>query len=184
MTENVTSILSIDEMLPAVAQGAIGIACRSDDNKMVRLCILAWVTGFNNFSLFFGLNRAIFYFKIENCGAFIYHKQWHKYDTWKQCEIIFREIGNMSGYIAGATQDINASNRTFLFLVSCTVLFSLFPFSIKLLITYQKTFLFFVSPLFCSSASIQGGGVLTVCLTPNDTYILSLKSSNSYGFAS
>ncbi|PON34930.1 Porphobilinogen deaminase [Parasponia andersonii] len=34
MTENVTSILSIDEMLPAVAQGAIGIACRSDDNKM------------------------------------------------------------------------------------------------------------------------------------------------------
>ncbi|KAF5727084.1 porphobilinogen deaminase chloroplastic [Tripterygium wilfordii] len=34
MTENVTSILSIDEMLPAVAQGAIGIACRSNDNKM------------------------------------------------------------------------------------------------------------------------------------------------------
>lgn len=37
MTENVTSILSIDDMLPAVAQGAIGIACRSDDDKMVRL---------------------------------------------------------------------------------------------------------------------------------------------------
>ncbi|XP_038906286.1 porphobilinogen deaminase, chloroplastic [Benincasa hispida] len=34
MTENVTSILSIDEMLPAVAQGAIGIACRTDDDKM------------------------------------------------------------------------------------------------------------------------------------------------------
>ncbi|KAK3028091.1 hypothetical protein RJ639_039382 [Escallonia herrerae] len=34
MTENVSSILSIDEMLPAVAQGAIGIACRSDDDKM------------------------------------------------------------------------------------------------------------------------------------------------------
>ncbi|KAG4205495.1 hypothetical protein ERO13_A04G108500v2 [Gossypium hirsutum] len=34
MTENVTSTLSIDEMLPAVAQGAIGIACRSDDEKM------------------------------------------------------------------------------------------------------------------------------------------------------
>ncbi|KAF3455936.1 hypothetical protein FNV43_RR00579 [Rhamnella rubrinervis] len=34
MTENVTSVLSIDEMLPAVAQGAIGIACRSDDDKM------------------------------------------------------------------------------------------------------------------------------------------------------
>ncbi|XP_027909703.1 porphobilinogen deaminase, chloroplastic isoform X1 [Vigna unguiculata] len=34
MTENVTSILSIDDMLPAVAQGAIGIACRSNDDKM------------------------------------------------------------------------------------------------------------------------------------------------------
>ncbi|KAJ7950629.1 Porphobilinogen deaminase, chloroplastic [Quillaja saponaria] len=34
MTENVTSILSINEMLPAVAQGAIGIACRSNDDKM------------------------------------------------------------------------------------------------------------------------------------------------------
>ncbi|KAI6682590.1 hypothetical protein NL676_036471 [Syzygium grande] len=34
MTENVTSILPIDDMLPAVAQGAIGIACRSDDDKM------------------------------------------------------------------------------------------------------------------------------------------------------
>ena len=35
MTENVTSVLSIDEMLPAVAQGAIGIACRSNDENMV-----------------------------------------------------------------------------------------------------------------------------------------------------
>ncbi|KAL8461953.1 hypothetical protein ACS0TY_032346 [Phlomoides rotata] len=35
MTETVTSVLSIDDMLPAVAQGAIGIACRSDDEKMV-----------------------------------------------------------------------------------------------------------------------------------------------------
>lgn len=35
MMENVTSILPIDDMLPAVAQGAIGIACRSDDEKMV-----------------------------------------------------------------------------------------------------------------------------------------------------
>ncbi|MFQ6630024.1 hypothetical protein Gotur_007555 [Gossypium turneri] len=34
MTENVTSVLPIDEMLPAVAQGAIGIACRSNDKKM------------------------------------------------------------------------------------------------------------------------------------------------------
>ncbi|KAL5975727.1 hypothetical protein ACLOJK_020053 [Asimina triloba] len=34
MTENVTSILSVDEMLPAIAQGAIGIACRSNDEKM------------------------------------------------------------------------------------------------------------------------------------------------------
>jgi hypothetical protein len=28
MTQHVTKILEIDEMLPAVAQGAIGIACR------------------------------------------------------------------------------------------------------------------------------------------------------------
>ncbi|KAH8503028.1 hypothetical protein H0E87_014375 [Populus deltoides] len=35
MTENVTSILPLDDMLPAVAQGAIGIACRSNDDKMV-----------------------------------------------------------------------------------------------------------------------------------------------------
>ncbi|GAV72259.1 Porphobil_deam domain-containing protein/Porphobil_deamC domain-containing protein [Cephalotus follicularis] len=34
MTENVSSILSIEEMLPAVAQGAIGIACRSNDDRM------------------------------------------------------------------------------------------------------------------------------------------------------
>ncbi|XP_026395289.1 porphobilinogen deaminase, chloroplastic-like [Papaver somniferum] len=34
MTENVTAILSIDDMLPAVAQGAIGIACRTNDDKM------------------------------------------------------------------------------------------------------------------------------------------------------
>ncbi|RDX61057.1 Porphobilinogen deaminase, chloroplastic, partial [Mucuna pruriens] len=34
MTENVSSVLSIDDMLPAVAQGAIGIACRSNDGKM------------------------------------------------------------------------------------------------------------------------------------------------------
>ncbi|XP_074270148.1 porphobilinogen deaminase, chloroplastic [Silene latifolia] len=33
-TDVVTSVLSIDEMLPAVAQGAIGIACRTDDEKM------------------------------------------------------------------------------------------------------------------------------------------------------
>ncbi|GKC15593.1 porphobilinogen deaminase, chloroplastic [Tanacetum coccineum] len=34
MIEHVTSILSIEEMLPAVAQGAIRIACRSEDDKM------------------------------------------------------------------------------------------------------------------------------------------------------
>ncbi|CAA0835559.1 Porphobilinogen deaminase- chloroplastic [Striga hermonthica] len=34
MTENVTTVLPIDDMLPAVAQGAIGIACRSNDDKM------------------------------------------------------------------------------------------------------------------------------------------------------
>lgn len=31
MTEHITAILSIDEMLPAVSQGAIGIACREND---------------------------------------------------------------------------------------------------------------------------------------------------------
>lgn len=35
MAETATSVLSVDEMLPAVAQGAIGIACRSNDDKMV-----------------------------------------------------------------------------------------------------------------------------------------------------
>jgi hydroxymethylbilane synthase len=35
MAETATSVLSVDEMLPAVAQGAIGIACRSSDDKMV-----------------------------------------------------------------------------------------------------------------------------------------------------
>ncbi|XP_020972921.1 porphobilinogen deaminase, chloroplastic-like [Arachis ipaensis] len=34
MTKNVTSTLSIDDMLPAVVQGAIGIASRSNDDKM------------------------------------------------------------------------------------------------------------------------------------------------------
>ncbi|XP_009414508.2 porphobilinogen deaminase, chloroplastic isoform X1 [Musa acuminata AAA Group] len=34
MTKNVTAILSIEEMLPAIAQGAIGIACRSNDDTM------------------------------------------------------------------------------------------------------------------------------------------------------
>lgn len=41
MTEHVTSILTIDEMLPAVAQGAIGIACRSNDDKMVSLSLFS-----------------------------------------------------------------------------------------------------------------------------------------------
>ncbi|CAN6243201.1 unnamed protein product [Urochloa humidicola] len=35
LVDNVTSLLSVDEMLPAVAQGAIGIACRSNDDKMM-----------------------------------------------------------------------------------------------------------------------------------------------------
>ncbi|XP_042498423.1 porphobilinogen deaminase, chloroplastic [Macadamia integrifolia] len=34
MEDNATNIISVDEMLPAVAQGAIGIACRSNDSKM------------------------------------------------------------------------------------------------------------------------------------------------------
>ena len=33
LASHVTSILSTDEMLPAVAQGAIGVTCRSDDAK-------------------------------------------------------------------------------------------------------------------------------------------------------
>lgn len=33
MTEHITAILSTEEMLPAIAQGAIGIACRTDDEK-------------------------------------------------------------------------------------------------------------------------------------------------------
>jgi len=33
LADHVTSILSTEEMLPAVAQGAIGIACRSDDAR-------------------------------------------------------------------------------------------------------------------------------------------------------
>lgn len=33
MTQHITQILSIDDMLPAVSQGAIGIACRDNDNK-------------------------------------------------------------------------------------------------------------------------------------------------------
>ncbi|KAH9722757.1 Porphobilinogen deaminase [Citrus sinensis] len=36
MTENVTNILPIDDMLLAVAQGAIGIACTSNDKKMAK----------------------------------------------------------------------------------------------------------------------------------------------------
>ncbi|KAF7083849.1 hypothetical protein CFC21_087590 [Triticum aestivum] len=35
MPETATSVLSVDEMLPAVAQGAIGITCRSNDDKMM-----------------------------------------------------------------------------------------------------------------------------------------------------
>lgn len=34
MTEHVTAVLSTEEMLPAIAQGAIGIACRTGDPKM------------------------------------------------------------------------------------------------------------------------------------------------------
>ena len=35
MTEHITSILDTEDMLPAIAQGAIGIACRTGDTKMV-----------------------------------------------------------------------------------------------------------------------------------------------------
>ena len=36
MADCATSILEQDEMLPAVAQGAIGIQCRSDDERSLR----------------------------------------------------------------------------------------------------------------------------------------------------
>ncbi|KAE9457740.1 hypothetical protein C3L33_10357, partial [Rhododendron williamsianum] len=46
MTENVTSIM--DDMLPAVAQGAIGIACRSNDDKMLAVaCGRAFLLALN-----------------------------------------------------------------------------------------------------------------------------------------
>lgn len=35
MTEHITKIIEMDEMLPAVAQGAIGITCRAGDTKML-----------------------------------------------------------------------------------------------------------------------------------------------------
>lgn len=35
MAENATSVLPVEEMLPAVAQGAIGIACRTNDDTMI-----------------------------------------------------------------------------------------------------------------------------------------------------
>lgn len=35
MTEHITKIIEMDEMLPAVAQGAIGITCRANDTKML-----------------------------------------------------------------------------------------------------------------------------------------------------
>lgn len=51
MTENVESVLSLDEMLPAVAQGAIGIACRTDDDKMVMSSSLMMFTFNGTFGL-------------------------------------------------------------------------------------------------------------------------------------
>merc|ERR1719276_618458 len=36
MTEHITTVLEWDEMLPAVAQGAIGIQCREGDEKILR----------------------------------------------------------------------------------------------------------------------------------------------------
>jgi porphobilinogen deaminase len=38
MQEHATQILDTDVMLPAVSQGAIGIACRSGDSKMMAGC--------------------------------------------------------------------------------------------------------------------------------------------------
>lgn len=53
MTEHVSSVLPIDDMLPAVAQGAIGIACRSDDDTMVCCCFVLF------FSLFWFVTNVI-----------------------------------------------------------------------------------------------------------------------------
>jgi hydroxymethylbilane synthase len=39
LTSHATSILSTEEMLPAVAQGAIGVTCRSDDAKTRELLV-------------------------------------------------------------------------------------------------------------------------------------------------
>lgn len=36
LTEHVTSLLSLDDMLPAVCQGAIGIACREGDERQIK----------------------------------------------------------------------------------------------------------------------------------------------------
>jgi len=36
LTEHVTSILELDDMLPAIAQGAIGIACRTGDERQIK----------------------------------------------------------------------------------------------------------------------------------------------------
>ena len=35
MTQHLTSVLEFDEMLPAVAQGAIGIQCREGDERVM-----------------------------------------------------------------------------------------------------------------------------------------------------
>jgi hypothetical protein len=37
MTEHINAIMELDEMLPAIAQGAIGIACRTGDKKALEL---------------------------------------------------------------------------------------------------------------------------------------------------
>lgn len=49
MTENVTNSLPIDDMLLAVAQGAIGIACTSSDKKMVPFYYSAQPSILNHF---------------------------------------------------------------------------------------------------------------------------------------
>merc|ERR1712137_852179 len=36
MTQHITTILEFDDMLPAVAQGAIGIQCREGDERVMR----------------------------------------------------------------------------------------------------------------------------------------------------
>lgn len=69
MTENVSSILPIDDMLPAVAQGAIGIACRTGDERMVSFLSNQFLSLFVKRACFhlIELHRQMNYFYLPKC---------------------------------------------------------------------------------------------------------------------